>query len=117
LDTGRRAAARDHVRAVIQEWPAAPQAIEARLLAARIDLADGRLDDAAAACNALINDRRARGRPQGEALLLLGRIFQQRDEPVAALGVAQRLLVMFGGYPELQAEAGRLATALAHHGS
>ncbi len=95
------AAAASWFHRLIHELPGHPLGVEASLSYARckVHLSGGM--EAVPMLEELLRMRHARGRPQAEALLLLGNIFEASERTSEAIAYYQRVYNMYRAYPDL----------------
>lgn len=93
------------LRRIENELPAAPMAIEARLLHGDVLAGLGDFESAAGRFEEILRLRQARGRPHARALAGLARLHQKKGDPKRAIPYWQRVYTVYRAYPELVAEA------------
>jgi tetratricopeptide (TPR) repeat protein len=72
---------------------------------ARLEAGEGRLDEGAASYTRLLGVENVSGKLKAQALLALGELEMQRDQPRKAIPYYQRIYVLYGKWREAAAKA------------
>ena len=95
----------DYYARIERDTPWSPLMGDVLMTRARLEAGEGRLDEAAASYTRLLGVENVSGKLKAQALLALGELEMQRDQPRKAIPYYQRIYVLYGKWREAAAKA------------
>lgn len=105
LARGETQTALDYYARIERDTPWSPLMGDVLMTRAKLEVGEGRLDEAAASYTRLLAAENVPGKRKAEALLALGELEMQRDRPETAIPYYQRIYILYGKWRNEVAKA------------
>ena len=95
----------DYYARIERDTPWSPLMGDVLMTRARLEVGEGRLDEAAGSYTRLLGAENVSGKLKAQALLALGELEMQRNQPQKAIPYYQRIYILYGKWREAVAKA------------